>query len=130
MDSKIILGKGGALPRGSCKCEGPSSGMTHFSTTNGSNFHEWEAASPEILLVGFIRVYSGYSWFKNIWAGWGGRRGLVIDEMAIGGDGNLGGFGRFWSGVVSGSVLRLPRKQLGHAGRGSSKGFRLARRRR
>jgi hypothetical protein len=48
--------------------------MTHFSTTNGSNFHEWEAASPEILLVGFIRVYSGYSWFKNIWAGWGARR--------------------------------------------------------
>jgi membrane-associated phospholipid phosphatase len=41
-----------------------------FSTTNGSNFHEWEAALPEILLVGFIRVYSGYSWFKDIRAGW------------------------------------------------------------
>jgi hypothetical protein len=79
-----------ALPRGSCKWEGPSSGMTHFSTTNGSNFHEWEAASPEILLVGFIRVYSGYSWFKNIWAGWGGRSGStpsVFDIWAMRDDG-------------------------------------------
>ena len=31
MDSKIFFGRGGALPRGSCKWEGPSSGMTHFS---------------------------------------------------------------------------------------------------
>jgi hypothetical protein len=33
MDGRIIFfgGDGGALPRGSCKWEGPSSGMTHFS---------------------------------------------------------------------------------------------------
>jgi hypothetical protein len=42
---------------------------THFSTTNCSNFHEWEAASPEILLARIIRVHSGYSWFKDIRAG-------------------------------------------------------------
>jgi len=42
----------------------------HYSTTNCSNFHEWEAASTQILLAGFIRVHSGYSWFKDIWAGW------------------------------------------------------------
>ena len=47
---------------------------THFSTTNGSNFHERGAASPENLLVDFIRVHSGYSWFKDIRAGWGARR--------------------------------------------------------
>jgi hypothetical protein len=41
----------------------------HYSTTNGSNFHEWEAASPQILLAGFIRVHSDYSWFKDIRAG-------------------------------------------------------------
>ena len=28
------------------------------------------AASPEILLGGFIRVHSFHSWFKNIRAGW------------------------------------------------------------
>jgi len=28
------------------------------------------AASPENLLVGFIRVHSFHSWFKNIRAGW------------------------------------------------------------
>jgi hypothetical protein len=39
-------------------------------TTNRTNFHEWGAASPENLLVGFIRVHSGYSWLKNIQAGW------------------------------------------------------------
>ena len=71
IDSKIIFGRGGALPRGACKWEGPSSGMTHFSTTNGSNFHERGAASPENLLVDFIRVHSGYSWFKDIRAGRG-----------------------------------------------------------
>jgi len=40
--------------------------MVRFSTTNGSNFHEWGAASLEILLAGFIRVHSDYSWFKDI----------------------------------------------------------------
>jgi hypothetical protein len=44
--------------RGSCKWEGPSSRMTHFSTTNFTIFHEWEAASTEILLVGLARVHS------------------------------------------------------------------------
>jgi hypothetical protein len=56
-----------------------SSSYCAFSTTNGSNFHEWGAASPEILLVGFIRVYSGYSWFKNIRAGW--AEGVVWISM-------------------------------------------------
>jgi len=32
--------------------------MSIFSTTNCSNFHEWETAAPENLLVGFIRVHS------------------------------------------------------------------------
>jgi hypothetical protein len=58
MDSKIIFRRGGALARGSCKWEGLSSGMTHFSAANRSNFHEWESASPKNLLVGFIRVHS------------------------------------------------------------------------
>jgi hypothetical protein len=40
--------------------------MVHFSTTNGSIFHEWKAASLEILLARIIRVHSGYSWFKDI----------------------------------------------------------------
>ena len=62
-----------ALPRGSCKWEVNRPRETHFSTTNGSNFHERVAASPENLLVGFIRVHSGYSWFKGIRAGRGGR---------------------------------------------------------
>jgi hypothetical protein len=44
--------------------------MAHFSTTNGSNFHEYGAASPRIFLVGFIRGDSGYSWFKDIQTGW------------------------------------------------------------
>ena len=44
--------------RGSCKWEGPSSRMTHFSTTNFTNFHEWETASTEILLFGLARVHS------------------------------------------------------------------------
>jgi hypothetical protein len=43
---------------------------THYSTTNCTNFHEWGAASPQILLAGFIRVHAGYLWFKDIRAGW------------------------------------------------------------
>jgi hypothetical protein len=39
--------------------------MVRFSTTNGTNFHEWGAASLEILLARFIRVHSDYSWFKD-----------------------------------------------------------------
>ena len=77
-----------------CRAGGVNGGLrpriVHFSTTNCSNFHEWEAASLEILLVGFIRVYSGYSWFKDIRARWGGRRGstpCVFDIWAIRDDG-------------------------------------------
>jgi hypothetical protein len=33
------------------------------STTNGTNIHEWGAASPENFLAGIIRVHSRYSWF-------------------------------------------------------------------
>ena len=40
--------------------------MTHFSTTNCSIFYEWGTGLPEILLIGFIRVHSGYPWFKDI----------------------------------------------------------------
>ncbi len=79
-----------ALPRGSCKWEVNRPRGTHFSTANGSNFHEWEAALPEILLVGFIRVHSGFSWFKDIRAGWGGRSGSapsVFDIWAMRDDG-------------------------------------------
>jgi hypothetical protein len=43
--------------------------MAHFSTTNCSNYHKWEAASPQIFLAGIIRVHWGYSWFKDIRAG-------------------------------------------------------------
>ena len=43
-------------------------GRAHFSTTNGSNFNKWGAASPQIFLAGIIRVHWGYSWFKEIWA--------------------------------------------------------------
>jgi hypothetical protein len=49
--------------------------MAHFSTTNCTIFHEWGAASPEILLAGFIRVHSVYSWFKDIRAA-GAQRGV------------------------------------------------------
>jgi hypothetical protein len=44
-------------------------GRAHFSTTNGSNFNKWGAASPQIFLAGIIRVHWGYSWFKEIRAG-------------------------------------------------------------
>jgi len=65
----------GALPHGSCSGVSMSAGEVlrpreiHYSTTNCLNFHEWETASPQILLAGFIRVHSDYSWFKDIRAG-------------------------------------------------------------
>jgi hypothetical protein len=39
---------------------------------NGSNFHEWGAASPENLFAGLIRVHS---WFKCAALGHPGRTG-------------------------------------------------------
>ena len=34
------------------------------SESNRTNYYEWEAASPENFIIGFIRVYSRNSWFK------------------------------------------------------------------
>jgi hypothetical protein len=75
--------------------------MVHFSTSNCTNFHEWKAASLEILLARIIRVHSGYSWFKDIRAGWeqGGawavlERGDVWESFSNFREGNLGHAGR------------------------------------
>jgi hypothetical protein len=57
-------------------------GRAHFSTTNGSNFNKWGAASPQIFLAGIIRVHWGYSWFKDIRARSAQGVGSLIDEVA------------------------------------------------
>ena len=51
-------------------------------TTNSSNFHKWGAASPEILIVGLIRVYSLNSWFKFSVRGHPSRTGSLPDSVA------------------------------------------------
>jgi hypothetical protein len=35
-------------------------------STNNTDFHEWGAASPQILLVGIIRAYSRHSWLDSL----------------------------------------------------------------
>ena len=49
---------------------------THYSTTNCTNFHEWGAASPQILLAGFIRVHAGYFVVQGHLGRMGARRGF------------------------------------------------------
>ena len=84
----------------------------NFLTTNSTNFHEWGAASRENFIVGFIRVYSEYSWFIFSLQPRSACSLLKWEELTLCVLGVLGGQNAFGSSAVLGSRHSVSREKF------------------